>query len=57
MLTDVRAGFVGATSAERDYGVVLTPDLTIDQAATRRRREWRPPIALFHRGGYRDTLD
>jgi len=57
VLADVRAGFVGAASAKRDYGVVLTPDLTIDQAATRRRRERRPRIALFHRGGYRDRLD
>ena len=52
-----REGRVGAASAERDYGVVLTPDLTIDQAATRRRRDRGAPIALFHRGRYRDTLD
>jgi N-methylhydantoinase B len=57
VLADVRGGFVGVASAETDYGVVLTADLHIDEAATRRRRERRPPVALFHRAGYRDALD
>jgi N-methylhydantoinase B len=57
VLADVRAGFVGTESAERDYGVILTPELVIDEAATRRRREQRPPAALFHRAGYREALD
>jgi N-methylhydantoinase B len=57
VLADVRGGFVSAASAEQDYGVVLTPDLTIDEPATRRRRENRPPAGLFHRGMYRDALD
>lgn len=54
---DVRAGFVSAKSAERDYGVILGADLTIDEAATRRLRTQRPAGALFHRGCYRDALD
>jgi N-methylhydantoinase B len=54
---DIRGGFVSAASAEADYGVVLRHDLTVDDAATRRRREQRPPVALFHRGHYRDALD
>jgi N-methylhydantoinase B len=56
VLADVRGGFVSAASADNDYGVVLTPDMTVDEAATRRRRVQRPPVALFHRGGYRDSL-
>ncbi len=56
VLADVRGGFVGRDSAERDYGVVLRPDLTVDEAETRRRRAHRPPVALFHRHGYHDTL-
>jgi N-methylhydantoinase B len=56
VLADVRGGFVGAASAETDYGVVLTPDMTVDEAATRRRREHRPPVALFHRAGYQASL-
>jgi len=57
VLVDVRSGFVSAASAVSDYGVVLRPDLTVDEAATRHRREERPPVALFHRGGYRHALD
>jgi N-methylhydantoinase B len=57
VLADVRAGFVGRVSAEEDYGVVLTQEMAIDEAATRRRRELRPAIGLFHRGGHRDALD
>ena len=41
---DVRTGLVSAASAERDYGVVLTPSGDVDSAATdacraARRRE------------------
>jgi N-methylhydantoinase B len=57
VLADVRAGFVGRVSAEEDYGIVLKPDLAIDEAATRRRRAHRPAVGLFHRGGHRDALD
>jgi len=57
VLTDVRGGFVSTMSADDDYGVVLTPEMTVDEAATRRRREQRPPVALFHRAGYRHALD
>ncbi|HTZ34913.1 MAG TPA: hydantoinase B/oxoprolinase family protein [Stellaceae bacterium] len=54
---DVRGGFVGRASAADDYGVLLTSDFRVDEAATRRRRQARPPTALFHRRGYRDRLD
>jgi N-methylhydantoinase B len=58
VLADVRAGFVGRRSAEADYGVALTADgRRLDDEATRRRRAQRPPVALFHRHGYRDALD
>jgi N-methylhydantoinase B len=57
VLADIRAGFVSPASAERDYGVVLGSDLDVDTAATARRRERRPPVALFHRGSCRDALD
>lgn len=35
---DVLRGFVSAQAAERDYGVVLAEDGSVDQAATRNRR-------------------
>jgi N-methylhydantoinase B len=57
VLADLRGGFVGADSAARDYGVILAADQGIDAAATARRRARRPPVARFHRGGYRDTID
>jgi N-methylhydantoinase B len=58
VLADVRGGFVSAAKAESEYGVALTADLAaIDEEGTRRRRARRPPVALFHRGGYRDVLD
>jgi N-methylhydantoinase B len=57
VVADVRGGFVSAASAAEDYGVVLTADLAVDEAATRRRRESRPPVGLFHRGIYRDAFD
>src|ERR1051325_702096 len=57
VLADVRGGFVNPGSAVDDYGVVLTPDLmAVNEAATRARREKRPPVGLFHRHFYRDTL-
>jgi N-methylhydantoinase B len=56
VLADVQGGFVSPAKAESEYGVVLRPDLQIDEAATRRRRAHRPPVALFHRAGYRDAL-
>ena len=40
---DVRRGFISAPAAERDYGVVLTKDLAIDEPATARRRAAMPP--------------
>ena len=57
VLADVRGGFVGRTSAERDYGVVLAADgRSVDAEATRRRRADRPEAKLFHRGGYAETM-
>jgi N-methylhydantoinase B len=58
VLADVRAGFVSRTSAEEEYGVVLTAEgRTVDEPATRRHRAERPPVGLFHRHGYRDFLE
>ena len=57
VLADVRGGFVGRESAERDYGVVLTADgRAVDEVATARRRADRPAAKLFHRNGYQDAL-
>jgi N-methylhydantoinase B len=57
VLADVRSGFVGRDSAERDYGVVIAADgRSIDRAATERRRAARPPAQLFHRDGYRASM-
>lgn len=39
---DVRNGYVSAEAAEADYGVVLTPELDIDEAATSARRSQEP---------------
>jgi N-methylhydantoinase B len=39
VLTDVIDGYVTRAAAERDYGVVVRDDLTIDEDATARRRE------------------
>ena len=50
-------GFISAESAARDYGVVLTGDLTeVDAAATdaRRKELARTTRGLFHRRGYFD---
>jgi len=38
---DVHEGYVGAVSAERDYGVVLDADGDLDVAATERLRDAR----------------
>jgi N-methylhydantoinase B len=57
VLADVRGGFVGRASAERDYGVILAADgRSVDTEATRRRRADRPEAKLFHRGGYAETM-
>jgi N-methylhydantoinase B len=40
--TDVRRGFISAEAALRDYGVVLSADLSIDEPATVRRRAAMP---------------
>lgn len=53
VLADVLGRFVGVESADRDYGVVLTPcGRRVDMAATEQRRRNRPDIKLFHRGDY-----
>ena len=39
---DVARGFVSRDRAESDYGVVLTPDLAVDEAATASLRSKRP---------------
>lgn len=58
VLEDVACGFVSRASAERDYGVVITPgQLDIDGAATARLRAGRPATGLFHQHGYRQVLD
>jgi N-methylhydantoinase B len=41
---DVREGYVGAASAERDYGVVLAANGAADIAATERLRDTRRRI-------------
>lgn len=57
VLSDVRGGFVSRSSAEADYGVVLTPDgRGVDGEATEHRRAARPASALFHRNGYQEVL-
>lgn len=57
VLADVRGGFVSRTSAERDYGVIITADgRTVDEAATAARRADRPGAKLFHRHGYAESL-
>ena len=57
VLADVRGGFVSRESAERDYGVILGADgRSVDGPATAKRRADRPPAALFHQKGYRESL-
>jgi N-methylhydantoinase B len=41
---DVLDGYVSRAAAERDYGVVLRPDLSIDEDATRGRRSAPVPV-------------
>ncbi|MGE0852097.1 MAG: hydantoinase B/oxoprolinase family protein [Hyphomicrobiaceae bacterium] len=58
VLADVRGGFVSHESAEAHYGVIIAADgISVDQAATARRRERRPQPKLFHRHTYHDVLD
>ena len=59
VLADVLGGYVSRDAAERDYGVVLNGDgESVDEAATRTRREDRPAVdGMFHRNGYRDILE
>lgn len=58
VFADVRNAVVSRQSAERDYGVVLTPDGTVvDARQTAARRAQRPAAKLFHRHRYRDVLD
>jgi N-methylhydantoinase B len=58
VLADVRNAFVSRQSAERDYGVMLTPDGTaVDAEQTAARRAQRPATKLFHRHVYHDVLD
>jgi len=58
VLGDVRAGFVSERGAREDYGVALARDgRSIDEAMTRSlRTAWRPPLGLFHRDVYFDTV-
>jgi N-methylhydantoinase B len=50
---DVRDGKVSREAARDDYGVALTVDLLVDEAATALLRETRPPEHFFDRGpGY-----
>jgi N-methylhydantoinase B len=54
---DVRGGFVSRESAEEHYGVVLANNgMSVDLAATTKRRARRPEAKLFHRHGYHDVL-
>lgn len=57
VLNDVLDGFVSASSARDDYGVVLSADgESIDLAATdTRRASYRWPTKFFHRGDYLDA--
>ena len=59
MLADVLNGYVSPEAAAHDYGVVLSTDgRSVDEAATERCRADRPPVhGLFHRKGYRDSLE
>ena len=54
VLSDVLDGFVSASSARDDYGVVLTGDgSAVDEEQTRKLRALADPLAgMFHRGGY-----
>ncbi|MBV5270961.1 MAG: hydantoinase B/oxoprolinase family protein, partial [Afipia sp.] len=43
VLRDVMEGYVSVEAAERDYGVVLQSDGSLDEDATRKRRSAPPP--------------
>jgi len=50
---DVLGGFVTASAAESDYGVVLIgEELTVDELATASQRKERGEVKLFHREKY-----
>jgi N-methylhydantoinase B len=53
---DVRAGFVSAAAAERDYGVVIA-GAAIDEAATRERRNQPPSGEAFGFGAERQAWE
>ena len=58
VLADVLGGYVSPARALEHYGVVLTDSgRAVDGPATARRRTDRPAAALFHRHGYRDSLE
>jgi N-methylhydantoinase B len=58
VLADVHGGFVSKESAAEHYGIILAADgLSIDAAATSRRREKRPDAKLFHRRAYHAVLE
>jgi N-methylhydantoinase B len=54
---DVLGGFVSLEAAKRDYGVVLTAEREVDEAATNAlRAARRKPEGMFHRhGAHRDA--
>jgi N-methylhydantoinase B len=56
VLTDIRRGIVSEASARDDYGVMLTPDRQVDEAATAKLRgelSRRRPIEEFGHGAGR----
>lgn len=58
--TDVRLGFVSREAAARDYGVILTDDGAVDEAATKARREGgtgKPNESLFDFGPERQAWE
>ena len=54
---EVLGGFISVESARADYGVALTPDRAVDEAATEALRAQRTePAGMFHRHGtYHDA--
>ena len=56
VLQDVLDGFVSAEAAAEHYGVAIR-DGQVDEAATATRRAARPPVRVFHRTHYADTLE
>ena len=51
VIDDVRRGFISATAARIDYGVVLNDELEPDEDATARLREMMPTEAAEFRHG------